>query len=204
MSKIISTKGVVVGVTPYLSDLRISLITPGMGKLYAIAKHANSSGSKRKRFLVPGVEISAKLYIKNHYYLSNIEFLHNFVGNLESYFQAQVLKIIFSALDSFYTIDDSVKYLEIIELLKEFKSTRKFYSYAAGLKILELLGLVDLKTGTKCRVCNISMQQGYFCKGGFFCGKHLPSDSSRSFKYNIKTDKGKLQLLSDILDYWQI
>ena len=180
-------------------DIYIVGASPILGKVHLIAKNAASFKSKRKIQLKQGNLLSAVIFHKNRYYLSDFSVSASYFANLKSLNHVKTLTKFLKIIEGFYVYPDFDEFNMIQELLDNTFITYKYSIPMASVLLLTLFRI--LPTGLKCNLCKQTKMHGYITEAGWICSNcYNQQKFSSALNLDFTTEQKSLKSLDIVIN----
>lgn len=177
MNEHISTTLFVIDYRKYDRDIVFIAISPYEGQKYVIVKGASLGPSKRAKIIDIGNIIKAKVYQRNHWYLSEAESFDSF-SYLKQHLSLIVLfQALLTILKHTYMVPEKKIYNAVITTLQSLKEGNSLEKdeITLFLLILRVFAFYDLVTFPPiCSVCAKTTYTGSLGGSAWFCEEHAP------------------------------
>ena len=180
MSNFYRTDLLVLDVTKGIYDMYLTVLSPVLGKVHVIAKHASSSKSKRKVQLKKGNVLNAIIFNKNRYYLSDFAVKQSLFLNLESVDEVKLLELWLKIIEGFSLYADFKEFKYILFLLEHTFLHKKIKHNVGTIYFLNMYNILPFKA--VCSSCKKTKLSGVVTKESVW----LCNDC-----YNADKNKGK-------------
>jgi len=178
----------------YGNDLLLRAISPSEGNLALIVKNGANPNSRRGNMLDEGNLIAAKVYHKNHYYISEIELKENFSylkTDLESIFY---FRAILELLCQVYIYANKRFFYDVLKILKgcEKLVDREYTLFALIIKIFVIYDI--LKYPLICSISGQKITEGYTNGITFFALNRKPENKEFK-KFSLLTKRSRFKFI---------
>lgn len=203
MNEYVTSTLLIVDYKKYSTDVVFIGISPYDGQKYVVVKGGSNGISRRAKLIDLGNAIKAKIYQRNHWYLSESEPVNSFSFIKKDLNLIILYQALLAILKVAYVLPEKKLYFSIYNTLTAIPDIpdKEKRELSLFLLIMRVMAYYELTTFPfVCAVCNKRIYEGHYipASGQYTCVDHKQPDSVR---FSIKDHEGRISFLQFVLKH---